>query len=671
MMKKLATIALTTALAASVIEVPTAFAETVTAAPTATTSEMNIMDVKTGQFDENGLATFQLNVTQEGYYRLVGNSATKSYETAIATDVSALKDEPYQAASKLRRLTKGTYLINVKGTPGQAYRFKMAERTFDLSQPWPMNNGTVSDGYDKKNVVYMPYYTERKAAATLTLNSDQHIRFYGVGAKPVKALRLTNKETGKTYTAKKISVSTFSSNAPDGTYEVTLRFTDDFLAAPTVGKMRLSYTLGKQLSLNDVVKTDETPFNTFTFNPKKDTKISFTLMPTKGKGAGQRFSIYDKNHNLVKRVHLLDGQTSRQFVYTVKAGRYSIVANNMKIQTIVKDANASKFTFKKGVLVHTSTGKVVKGYQVYKEKLYKDGVLTKGRVKYGKVPDMKLYRDGVLEKGLYVAKGYKYVFKDGVLLKGAYTDETENGVDAIFEDGVLSHLIEMKNGKLYDNGKLHKGRYVLNRYEYEENEIDGNVLRLFINGELATGYEKATYKGETYLFKDGYTATAYYEGKVYAQGKLYSGFVFIDDKYYHNHTLFTGVDEDYYYEDGVRQYALVTKDYEAAVAEAVAVKSQIGTKSNEEVAALLKEKTNRVVEYLDNYDRHYIYDAYGEAQYDDVGYVSYKDRGNIIATIERQLGEIDDVAQQLSGAADDTRQLLQEQIDNLNRLIHY
>ena len=665
-MKKLMTLTLTAAVATSMIDVPTVMAEdTTVTTPVSVYTDMKLMEVKDGQFDENGEAYFTLTIEQEGFYRLVGDNIDQ-YKTAITQNKEQLENATFQSASKLRILKKGTYYVKVKGTPNATYHFKFAERTFDMDQEWPIS---------KK--IAIPYYMEREAYATLELKDDKYIRFMGHSAtsdKAVKALSLKNVTTGETYIAKKISNYAFSSNAPDGTYHVDLVYTDEFKKNPIVGKLELRYTLAEHLPFNERVSSKTTAGETFTLNLEKDTKIHFTLMDLKGKkGNNQRFSIYDDQHRLVKRVHIQRDQASRTFTYTVKKGRYSVSADNTDIEALVKnvvDTN-TKFKLKNNVLVHADTGKVVKGYQVYKEKLYKDGVLATGRVKYGKVPNMKLYRNGILEQGLYIAKDYKYAFKDGSLIKGNYTYETEIGVDAIFKDGVLTHLMELKDNTLYDNGKIHRGRYVLNTYAYDENEIDGTYLQLFINGKLATGYEEGTYQGETYMFKNGVTGESrfgfgnfYYDGKVYENGKPKSGYASVGDTLYYDHQLFTGTLNDRYYEKGRPQYYVMTKTYEQKVADTVALKSEIGHQSDEAVAQLLKEKTTNVLAYLDE-NESMIYDDYGHEVDDGIGSLYYDDPLNIARTIGGQLQQIDDVATQLGEAALETHELLQQRLKEI------
>lgn len=117
----------------------------------------------------------------------------------------------------------------------------------------------------------------------------------------------------------------------------------------------------------------------------------------------------------------------------------AIAATALTMATIDSTA-AATVTLKNGQLVYSDTGKIVSGYKVYKNKLYKNGVLTTGRVKYGTGANMKLYKDGTLEKGIYITANSKYIFKDGSLIKGVYKHETNHTQDLIFKDGVLTNM---------------------------------------------------------------------------------------------------------------------------------------------------------------------------------------------------------------------------------------
>lgn len=171
------------------------------------------------------------------------------------------------------------------------------------------------------------------------------------------------------------------------------------------------------------------------------------------------------------------------------------------------NAATAKIVLKNNVLVHTSTGKIVKGFKVYKNRLYKDGHIYLSRKKYGKGANMQLYYKGKLDKGFYMTRDTKYVFRDGKLIKGNYTYYQGNG-QMDYKDGVLVSTTYSKYiGKdiyLYKDGKLRKGPYVI-KYDDGEDDAEFIVYRLFIDGKVPTGIHTGTYKNVTYTFKDGLT----------------------------------------------------------------------------------------------------------------------------------------------------------------------
>ena len=141
----------------------------------------------------------------------------------------------------------------------------------------------------------------------------------------------------------------------------------------------------------------------------------------------------------------------------------------------------------KGELVTLSTGKIVKGYKVYKKRLYKDGLLAKGRVKYGTGDNLRLYHNGFLQSGLYFTKDNKYAFKNGSLIKGIYVRDGLYQKHMTYTDGRITSLIEMKDNKLYENGKLKKGDFVM--VDDIGNEYDTvDDLFYFHNGVLAKDF---------------------------------------------------------------------------------------------------------------------------------------------------------------------------------------
>lgn len=257
---------------------------------------------------------------------------------------------------------------------------------------------------------------------------------------------------------------------------------------------------------------------------------------------------------------------------------------------------ASTIGLQHGKLVTVSNGKVVKGYKVYKNKLYYNGKLTTGRVKYGKGTAMKLYHNGVLQKGIYVTKNYKRIFKDGYVIKGQYTYRTEKGIDAIFYNGVLTHLIEVDGPYLRDNGKLKKGLYTIkDEYIADESNDVISYIALYENGKTAKGIKFAEYLHQKLLFKDGLIPSAMiYKGHVYENGLRVkkNQYVFVDNQLYVNDQTLTGQYDSKYYEAGIFKGSQETVDY-------VARRTKLQQANAETLPALVQEQLQHAVE---NYD---------------------------------------------------------------------
>lgn len=83
---------------------------------------------------------------------------------------------------------------------------------------------------------------------------------------------------------------------------------------------------------------------------------------------------------------------------------------------------ASKQVVKKGKLVNSKTGKVIKGFAVYKNNLYKDGKLHTAKTNQvvSTASGLKLFYQSKLKKGQKVVSYNKksYLFTNGVLKKG-------------------------------------------------------------------------------------------------------------------------------------------------------------------------------------------------------------------------------------------------------------
>ena len=198
---------------------------------------------------------------------------------------------------------------------------------------------------------------------------------------------------------------------------------------------------------------------------------------------------------------------------------------------------ASYKTNAKDQLVHTSTGKLVKGWKVFGGKLYKNGKLAPAK-KYkiiGTGAAQKLFYGPTLKKGYKTASSKTLLFKDGKL------------ADGWKQAG--------KGERLYKNGKLDKGYTVYTN-------VEGDKF-LYQNGKLKKGQKTATRGGETLLFVDGKLAKGYvlHEASktLFNNGKVAEGLVKYpetDGKYYNNGKLADGEINGVTYKDGV----IVAKD---------------------------------------------------------------------------------------------------------------
>ncbi len=198
---------------------------------------------------------------------------------------------------------------------------------------------------------------------------------------------------------------------------------------------------------------------------------------------------------------------------------------------------ASYKTNAKDQLVHTSTGKLVKGWKVFGGKLYKNGKLAPAK-KY------KIIGTGAAQKLFY-----------GPTLKKGY--KTANSKTLLFKDGKLADGWKQagKNERLYKNGKLDKGYTVYTN-------VEGDKF-LYQNGKLKKGQKTANRGGETLLFVDGKLAKGYvlHEASktLFNNGKVAEGLVKYpetDGKFYNDGKLANGEINGAEYKDGV----LVAKD---------------------------------------------------------------------------------------------------------------
>lgn len=177
---------------------------------------------------------------------------------------------------------------------------------------------------------------------------------------------------------------------------------------------------------------------------------------------------------------------------------------------------ASKYKVSNGQLVNAKTGKVVKGYVVFKSKLYYNGKLKKGYKTVGSGKTIKLYYNGSLKKGYKTANNKKLLFFNGSLKKGY---KTAGDGERLYKDGQLDKGYEVygdidKDPSLYYNGYLKSGYKTAN-----------NATLLFYNGKLKEGYKTAS--NETRLYKDGRIPKGLVKAdvnkKFYNDGKLATG----------------------------------------------------------------------------------------------------------------------------------------------------
>lgn len=208
------------------------------------------------------------------------------------------------------------------------------------------------------------------------------------------------------------------------------------------------------------------------------------------------------------------------------------------VATAAPGASAASYkTNAKDQLVHTSTGKLVKGWKVFGGKLYKNGKLAPAK-KY------KIIGTGAAQKLFY-----------GPTLKKGY--KTANSKTLLFKDGKLADGWKQagKNERLYKNGKLDKGYTVFTN-------VEGDKF-LYQNGKLKKGQKTANRGGETLLFVDGKLAKGYvlHEASktLFNNGKVAEGLVKYpetDGKFYNDGKLANGEINGAEYKDGV----LVAKD---------------------------------------------------------------------------------------------------------------
>ena len=215
---------------------------------------------------------------------------------------------------------------------------------------------------------------------------------------------------------------------------------------------------------------------------------------------------------------------------------------------------ATTYKLKSGKLVNAKTGKVVKGYKVYKSTLYKDGKKAKGYVTSGKV----LYKNGKKFTGLRSAKYYKAGKVATGTYKGVYykTGKKFTGLKSgvYYKSGVKGtgsyKSVYYKNGKkhtglvgatYYKAGKKGTGSYKGIEYKSGKavNGLSGDTY--YKNGVKASGevdgvqyFDGAVANGTFHskLYVDGKVFEGTKEGKLYVAGKVFSGVNAADQKVY-------------------------------------------------------------------------------------------------------------------------------------------
>ena len=210
----------------------------------------------------------------------------------------------------------------------------------------------------------------------------------------------------------------------------------------------------------------------------------------------------------------------------------------------LQPAQAATYQLKDGVLIDAPTKKVVKGYALYKGKLYKDGKLNKGYVYWNN----KLYRNSVLNTG-YAIVG------EGNLMRLYYDTQLKSGTKKARNNTLL-----FKNGFLAQGNVQTKDLqylYVDGRLSSADEKVyqKASLYYLYEKGHLSTGEKMNATK--QYLFKDGKLDTAaptqLRDGHLFVEGRapqgnyLYEGTLYFYGKVSQELTDYKGL---YYYKDG-------------------------------------------------------------------------------------------------------------------------
>ncbi|GEL05919.1 hypothetical protein M2M59_13155 [Rummeliibacillus sp. G93] len=297
---------------------------------TATYKPLAVDEVATGTFDDDGYAYFAITIDQvEGNYYLTGNADVPELSSWISNAKETINGADEAVGKKLRYLEKGVYYMAVQGKPNASYRFKLYQRTYNYTTMAELLSGPNALRTPR---VKLPYYQYSTPSIDINLTTDEHIMLYAVSnedsfKKTIENIVLTNKATGKTYPVVRISTTFFSSNAPNGKYSLSVTPTKKGVP----GHVGIRYETSPHLKINEPNKGSYF----YTLNVKKDTKFKFMLTSKYGQAySDEKMRLYDHNHHLVKAVTLAEGTKQREFVYTVKKGRYSITGEMIITATL-------------------------------------------------------------------------------------------------------------------------------------------------------------------------------------------------------------------------------------------------------------------------------------------------------------------------------------------------
>lgn len=316
-------------------------------APNAQANYQNIklLEVLDGRFDDQGFAYFKVDLSAvAGNYTFVGNADVASYTTFATDDVSRIHESMQLGGREVRYLENGTYAIAIKGEPNARYHFKLKRRTYNVETMKVLT--AASKDYDTVSVAKIPIYQKNQPSIKVKFTTNQRVQFlvkpsnttpvdengHVIGATVIDAIELKHTQTDKIYKTQKLTGydDRFVAFVPNGTYTVSLKST-----SPSLGQhVALRYFLAPMLPLNEKVSYRKGHFNTFSFVPKKDTKIKFTLSAP-STNIDRKFKLYNDEDQLVKRVTLKAGDRSRTFTYTVKKGRYYLKVDDFHIKTKV------------------------------------------------------------------------------------------------------------------------------------------------------------------------------------------------------------------------------------------------------------------------------------------------------------------------------------------------